>query len=192
MRFIAVDLELNQPSNKIIQIGAVAWDTDHDLLAIFNTFVDPGEELGWDHVLNTGQTLGELLPAGWRVMWDKNKVPAKDALVDFWKWRADIEVGKKFVQWGTGDMSIICAESREHGVRYPRHLKTLDAKQLYQFLWQSNTKGGSGLSSACKSMGLGGPARAHDAYSDAVATAEIFLKMHNEVQAVQKMKEYLT
>ena len=46
MRCIAVDLEMNQPSRKIIQIGAICFEPDTGkIVAKFHMFVNPGEPI---------------------------------------------------------------------------------------------------------------------------------------------------
>ena len=67
MRFISVDIESNQPSGKIIQIGAVAFDTDakQPIQGEFNCWLNPGEPINWDQPLKGRDlTLGKLLPYG--------------------------------------------------------------------------------------------------------------------------------
>jgi len=46
MRVVAVDLEMNQPSTRIIQIGAVCFQPDKGVLVdTFDRFVNPGEPI---------------------------------------------------------------------------------------------------------------------------------------------------
>lgn len=45
MRLCVIDLEMNQPSHSIIQIGAVCYDTRQDKVrAVFSSNVRPGDE----------------------------------------------------------------------------------------------------------------------------------------------------
>lgn len=187
MRFISIDLELNQPTNKIIQIGAVAYDTDKGRVSSFSRYVDPGETINWKHVLNTGQTLDALLPSYFPTEWFLRKQSSCDALTEFWQWVKDVQCGKKFIQWGSGDLKCLLAESQ--GLGYPTHIRTLDLKMVYQFIWQPSARlqKNSGLSSACREIGTATPLHAHDAFYDAEATGILFLKIFKQVSGLQQL-----
>ena len=191
MRFTAIDLELNQPSNRIIQIGACTVDTDQGILSNFSIYVDPEEEMGWNHVLNTGQTLQELLPLGFVSEWKKNSFLSKEAMTMFWDWHKQQQCGKKFIQWGRGDMRLLLGESQ--GCGYPSHTKTFDAKMAYKFIWQPGARleKQSSLEKACENLQVAGPRRAHCALEDARATARVFLKMFKQVEALKVFQDKL-
>jgi len=95
MKFTSLDLELNQPSNRIIQIGAAAYCTDRGLISSFSVYVNPEEKMGWKHVLNTGQTLDRLLPINFVSEWNKHAFFSKEAMTMFWDWHKTTGAGKK-------------------------------------------------------------------------------------------------
>lgn len=192
MKFIAVDLELNQPSNKIIQLGASAFDTDVGEIAKFNEYCDPGEPINWGYKCSETQTLGELL--GPKFPRDTHMQPCTIyVLRRFWKWCKDNELGKKFVQWGGGDMEIIFKECRGHNVRYPNHIYPINVKQMYKYVWQPASKfpKAHGLQSASHCMNSKFLGQAHNAADDAFNTGWVFMKMYNEVAALAELKKKL-
>ena len=79
MKTVVVDLELNQPSNKIIQIGAVCIDTkSHKLISIFNQICNPEGELPSQYITNLTKITPEMV---------KNAEPLSDVLVQFWSFQ---------------------------------------------------------------------------------------------------------
>lgn len=192
MKFIAVDLELNQPSNKIIQIGAAAFCTDQGLTSTFNAYVDPEEDINWDYRLGGVEiSLVELLPSYFPGQWFQHKLPLTDALSNFEQWRRDNQCGKKIVQWGSGDLYLLRKADTTNIL--PRHFRDLDAKLVYQFLWQpaSRLPKRSGLSRACRGMGVSPPEYPHDAMYDAQATGDLFLKMYRQVEGLHQLLDKL-
>lgn len=188
MKFVAIDLEMNQPSGKIIQIGAAAFDTELGVISYFGQHVDPGEKINWDHPILSGGTLEELLATNFRSEWESaSTLPTAAALRLFWDWHKDQKVGKKFVQWGRGDMAQLLSESS--GLGYPRNIRVFDVAMTYRWLWSpgSQTLGGKGLSSACWALGVKPPAEAHDALHDACATARLFCKMFKQIKLMQQL-----
>jgi DNA polymerase III epsilon subunit-like protein len=192
MRFTSVDIESNQPSGKIIQFSAVVFDTDMGKIAHYTEYVDPGEAINWHEVLNTGQTLEQLLAKDFRRMSSLFARPSVEVMQDFWKWHKQQQAGKKFIQWGRGDMAQVIAESQ--GCGYPSHLRVLDLKQVYQFLFQPSARlqAQSGLSTACVQLGIDPPDPAHDAYHDAEATGRVMLKMFSQIASLNTLLRSLT
>lgn len=192
MKFTAIDLELDQPSNKIIQIGAVAFDTDNQknpIMSSFSRYCDPGSPVNWTHLLSNGKTLEQYLDPDFRVLYELRKMPTTLALSEFWKWQKDINVGKKFVQWGTGDHRLILEESRTSQVNYPQRTRAFNLKDSYQLFWQ--TTKGSGLTETCQSLGVSPPNPAHDAFQDALATGCVALHMFRQVSQLNRLLKEL-
>lgn len=191
MRFISLDLELNQPSNRIIQIGAASFDTDVGMLDSISLYVEPDEEVNWGHKLNIGCRLDELLPISFRPNWERERYEHKEAMELFWKWHKEQQCGKKMIQWGRGDLKLLIGESQ--GCGYPSHLRILDLKQVYRYLWQpsAHLEAQSGLSSACKSLDVRCPAPAHNALEDAISTGEVFMKMFKQLRGLNKLLKEL-
>jgi len=150
MRFLSVDIECNQPSGTIIQIGAVAWDTDKGLLGGFDRHLRPDEPINWDHQLTNGKTLGQLLPFGPQDIADAE--PSAYVFKEFRQFLSANPSGKKIIQWGRGDMWSIHNQSNIDINR----LRVLNLKVVYQFFFQMAFRlpKGAGLQTAMNSMGL--------------------------------------
>lgn len=190
MRFIAVDLENNQPSGKITQIGAAAFDTDSGHISSFNVYVDAEEPLNLDHMLNNNMTLGQLLGPDFEYKYEASKIPRSEAYSSFWEWVKESQCGKKIIQWGRGDTNEIITQGKEVGVKYPSHLRIVNLKVVYQTFFQPALKldKGFGLSSACEHMGISFKGRAHDAIVDAVNTGELAMRMFKIIENYGKVK----
>lgn len=191
MKFISIDLESNQPSGTIIQIGAAAFDTDarDPLMAKFVCYVNPDEEINWDQPLNNGMTLGELLPFTQKEITEQGIAPDV-AFTQFWQWVIDINCGRKFIQWGRHDMEALVGQSKAAGVFYPQRIKDFNLKKTYQFLYQPANKLAQkyGLSGALKSCNIGFEGTAHDAYVDAYNTGVLMLHIYRDLENMRKIK----
>lgn len=188
MRFTVLDLENNQPTGKITQLGALVYDTDQGIIATFNEYIDPGEPVNWDFMLKPiNCTLEELLAPGFRAAWEANARPTEEVLREFWEWHKKSQAGKRILQWGNGDTAELLAESQ--GLGYPPHLKVSNLKMIYQFLWQpaARLEKQSGLGTACKMLRVDPPNPPHDAFNDAKATGELFLEMFRQVKGVSEL-----
>lgn len=194
MRFISVDIEANQPSGQIAQIGAVAYDTDRGVIGEFSDFLAlHNEDLNKNYVLNNGQTLGGFLGPDWVVNWALKMVDRDEVFIAFWQWVESVQCGKKFVQWGTGDMRAISQQSSECGVEPPSRTYVHNLKPVYQLLYQPALKlpRKYGLRAACEAMGVGFEGRAHDALVDAQNTAKLAAKMFKIVEDCGKIRKVL-
>ena len=193
MRFISIDLENNQPSGSIIQLGAVAWDTDLDTaISTFNIFVEPPEEeVNWDHLLNIGETLEALLGPTFKSEWEKRKVSREEGLKQFWEWVDTVKCGKKVVQWGRGDMEQILKESKLSKVRYPSHLRVLNLKTTYQFLFQPALRYTKvfGLGGAVRSVGLTFEGDPHNALADSLNTARVYAVLYKKLEKYRSIEQ---
>jgi inhibitor of KinA sporulation pathway (predicted exonuclease) len=198
VRFISVDIEANQPTNSIIQIGAAAFDTDskkpHEPVDTFNLYVDPVEEVNWDIDLRGGLTLIQLLGEDFKTKWDKSRVPKDSAFESFWHWCKEVQCGKKFVQWGRGDVYELTRQSKEVGVNYPQRITEVNLKRLYQFFYQPALRlknKPAGLSFACQQLEIEFQGRAHDALVDATNTGVLAVKMYQIIRGYADIKEII-
>ena len=198
MRFISLDLENNQPSGEIIQIGAVAFDTDDDTpLDEFQHFVNPGEPINWNHELRPekeiGCTLGELLP------FDQNEFNAykrdpKEVLEEFWAWVKKAQCGKKIIQWGSGDLDCLIKASKKHGVRYPHQLRSINLKTFYQFVYQPAMRlpKGYGLGTVVKNTTGSFYGEPHDAYWDAYNTGKVLIYLFRRMEKLGQIEKIMS
>jgi inhibitor of KinA sporulation pathway (predicted exonuclease) len=169
MKAIVVDLELNQPSNKIIQIGAVICDIhSHQILDTFSIICNPEGEMPSEFITTlTGITI-EMV---------ENGVPLVDGLKQFWDWIADSGAGKMLVQWGEGDMRLLEQQSNERNVKVPR-LNTMNLKAVSSIMRQhKGSKAKGGLKNTMDLYGVPFYGDAHDGLIDSLNTAFLLFRL---------------
>jgi hypothetical protein len=200
MRFIAIDVENNQPSGQITQIGAAAFDCTakkpYEPIASFDRFLElpSGEALNWNQELRGGGgTLGKLLGDCWLQEWTLCRGPRNQVFTEFWQWVNYAQCGKKFVQWGGGDLAEIIAQSKEAGVCYPSGLREVNLKRMYQMFFQPalGLPKQHGLKAAVQNIGAKFEGRAHDAWVDAKNTGALAVKMFGIVKGYGQAKAAL-
>lgn len=177
--FLALDLELNQPSNKIIQVGAVVGNIKTgEVVDKLSCIVNPKETLG---TCNDGTTTITQLTGITQEMVD-NGMELQDAYLQL------VNMSKKWdcfcnpITWGGGD-SIELKEqltgAQINGlISWPFGRRWIDAKTIYVTHRLANDlppKGG--LARACNSFGMPFQGRKHDAMDDAYNTFRIYYKM---------------
>lgn len=162
---------MNQPSGKIIQIGAVVGDTENgQILERYRAYVDPGEPLA-EFIINlTGITEKEISDQG------KSLTEAYEGL------RAIHMRHNSFINpitWGGGDSQELFdqlpVESRDNwcfGRRW------IDAKTIHVSKMISTGKVLSGgLGTSLKAYNMKFQGRKHDALDDAENTFRIYYQM---------------
>lgn len=194
MKFISIDIENNQPSGEIIQIGAIEYDTNNvSHTNEFNVYIKWPNPINWNYELrgNGTITLGELLPYGQETIDAYGKDP-RIAFTEFWQWVETVGSGRKFVQWGKYDMAEIMKQTKELIVEHPR-VKTFNLKTAYQFLYQPSHRLSAkyGLEQAVTNSQLTFKGTPHDALVDARNTGELMLKMYNAYSKLYQITEVL-
>jgi len=165
MRLVVIDLEMNQPSGKIIQIGAVVVNIRSGKIENgYVVLVDPGELIS-DEIANlTGITNERIQNGG--VMPDV-------AFAAFWKWFEEKKVGGNIAAWGS-DVWVLKEASKAAGVKYPAKLHNMDIKavsQVFRSALPNGTKNRGGLKNTLHAFDLPFEGREHDAFDDARNTA---------------------
>lgn len=172
MKVIVLDCEFNQPSGKLIQIGAVLFDPANG--RIFDTymqFVNPNEPLNPEIVQLTRIT-DEML---------KNAPDVKQAALNFTQWKEKNQANPIPITWGAGTSNDAKRIYDEAQVESPFTKRIIDTKGVYQML--ANASSGHmrqkvGLKTAMENCGLewdyryGAP---HDALADAHNTMRIYM-----------------
>jgi len=170
----ALDLELEQPSNKIIQIGACKFD-DSGIIDTFCAYVKQDEPLSeyihkltgiTDEDLNGGTTLEEAFLA----------------LVNF---TSDCD-NKQAVVWGEGDMRCL-REQLPPLITWPYGRRICDVKAIHQFIGpELGLNGSGGLSKTMNKYGLSFCGRKHNATADAVNTSRLYNKFKELIKDLRK------
>ena len=174
MRLISVDLEMCQPSNKIIQIGAVCFEPDSGKqVGIFNILINPGEEISPFITELTGISNDHIL----------NSSNIVEAASMFTKFKEDHAINSIGVVWGSALSNDIRQIYEESATVRPFSLRVIDVKAVYQML--ANTSNAEmrakvGLGKALKNVGLDwddkyGPP--HNALADAYNTYRIYMRL---------------
>lgn len=166
MKVVVVDLEANQPSGNIIQIGAVQLDCRTGVIDNhFSVFIKLPESdpLSPDITVLTAIT-AEQLASG---------LPLKEALDLFWAY-----VGKKTLcSWGRDYWDLIKA-TRSLGEEPPNmgRMRTIDLKawsQVFACVYPANKAKGGGLARMMEMFQVPFVGRAHDGLVDAENTARL-------------------
>lgn len=191
MFVVAIDLELNQPSNRIIQIGAaVACTQSKQIVDRGVWWLDPGESINLDSELKSRgpncQTLADLLGEEFLASHKELARPSKGELESFWSWLLNGGSGRKLIQWGAGDLHLLIEESKALGVPYPNRIKCLDLKLAYHFLFQYQKA--LGLEKALALQGLEFQGRPHDGLVDAENTAYLYLEMADKIKKLKQIE----
>jgi inhibitor of KinA sporulation pathway (predicted exonuclease) len=168
---VSLDLEYNQPSGKIIQIGAAIGDLKtQSIVASFGAIVNPGEPISEFIQTLTGVTQQRVDEEGIDIM-------AAGA-----KLFAFVEQHRPFmnpVVWGIGDAESLREEMGLRNERWPFGRRTVDTKTIHVAMCLArgiSTKGGLGITMATH-YGLDFVGRAHDATVDAENTLKLFFEM---------------
>jgi inhibitor of KinA sporulation pathway (predicted exonuclease) len=170
-KVVALDLEYNQPSGKIIQIGAAIGDiASASVVDSFSVVVNPGEPISEFIQALTGVTQQRVDEEGVDLQ------VAGEALFAF--------VGRHQpfmnpVVWGIGDSESLREQMGLNGERWMFGRRTVDTKTLHVAMCLArgvSTKGGLGATMT-NHYGLPFDGRAHDARVDAENTLRLFFEM---------------
>ena len=172
MRLVVVDLEMCQPSCRIIQIGAVCFEPDSGkVVDTFDLLVNPGEVIS-DEIIALTRITNERVA---------NAPDIVGAAQQFTDWKKTYQINPIGVTWGAGlynDISLIYHESK---LESPFDKRIIDTKAVYNMLANSSNaamRGKVGLGKAIMNVGLkwnhtfGAP---HDALADAWNTYFMYM-----------------
>jgi DNA polymerase III subunit alpha, Gram-positive type len=173
-----LDLEFTQPSEAIIQVGAVQMDMKTGKVrSKFNDFVNPREQLTQYIIDLTGITQEQVDAAP----------DIKPVLEDFWLW-----LGSKHVAaWGN-DVQTLLTLSERIGLAVPGHLHLYDVKAVASVLRCAfpSSRSRGGLKDTMDLFGVPFKGRQHNALDDAEATAELayhFVKITRGLYSIKGM-----
>ena len=173
MKLIAVDLEMNQPSGKIIQVGAVCFEPQGKLIDYVVGYVDPHEPISPKIVELTGIT-DDMISNGAVTL----TIEAAAILLNCFK--RDHDANSIGVVWGAGLTNDIRELYSQAGIESPFMSRVIDVKGVYQMLANSmnaRMRSKVGLEKACDNVGIGFDRKfgaPHNALSDAYNTARLY------------------
>jgi inhibitor of KinA sporulation pathway (predicted exonuclease) len=182
--FIALDLELNQPSNKIIQAGVALGHTgmSFDEYITRKWYLDPGEPLA-EHITNlTGITQVDIAEKAvdWNVM-----VLELTALLE--EYRPFVNP----VTWGGGDTHLFLTQAAEQRIEFTRFgRRHIDVKTWHTLIALAQGKSASGgLRSVMSRYGLTFKGAPHRADVDAANTLALFFKLLERQSLLETMAQ---
>lgn len=177
--FIALDLEMNQPSNKIIQVGLSRYDTRADMFVGKCININPKEII---HPFITGLTGIKQSHV------DKQDTISpqlrKQKLKSFFK-----GCYPQIITWGNGDLNLLneqFSEDSELDTTFSSYTSTylryINVKMVYQMWAISNNRSPfCGLKNAMKHLGLDFEGTPHNAHDDAYNTLRVFLLLKRKL-----------
>lgn len=186
--FVALDLELNQPSGKIIQIG-IAIGNIHDSPEQYITrqwYINPGEPISEFITQLTGITNEDI---------DNYSVEYISFVDQLQQVLAKYTPFINPVTWGCGDLISLRSQIEASGIEFPCFGKRwIDVKTWYTlYMFSRNRSPKGGLKSAMSEFKMKFTGSAHQADVDAANTLALFfkfLKRQSEIEGlINKIKE---
>jgi len=176
MKLIVLDLEMNQPSQKIIQIGAVELQlSSGKIVPFFSEIVNPGEVPNGFISQLTGISTDDV----------ENARPITQVLIEFWEKIAQIPQPYRLGAWGS-DCRKIYRDSKSLNIDVPEFLSAYDLRSLcgiHDLIEGCPTKG-LGLAKTANRLGLTFEGHHHNAFDDAWVTAKIVKACLREIQSL--------
>lgn len=168
------DLEMNKPSNKIIQIGGVIGDLNKNkILTTFNYYINPEEALSPFIMELTGISQAQV-DTGFELGSIKGQL---DALI------TEYHACKSPIVWGNGDLRTLKAQG---GTGYFQGIhREIDIKTIHQLTCLSKGKSmRGGLQKSMEFYGLKFEGTPHNALDDAINTFRIGCHLFNKLKAL--------
>lgn len=181
MNIVSLDLEMNQPSRKIIEIGYTIFNPKSKILLIKSIFVNPQEVLNPEiitlcNITQASVDGGCTLNEAYNIM-----------CVDILRYQCF----KNVMEWGTDHFEL----RNQLGLKWEDYIfkvRSLDVKSLFQMYTMSvpQTKTVAGLSKALEILGSTFHGLPHRAHTDSYNTVRVFqiitekLRKFNEIMKV--------
>jgi inhibitor of KinA sporulation pathway (predicted exonuclease) len=165
---VALDLELNQPSERIVQIGAVLGNVrTGEVVSHFDAKVNPGEPFSSRIAELTGLSALELESA-------PSLAVAGEALATWLTARDSVRILNPLT-WGGGDTVILREQLGLSEERWMFGRRWIDVKTLY-VAWRMahDREISGGLAKAMTKLGLAFQGRKHNALDDALNTFRMY------------------
>jgi len=165
---VALDLELNQPSGRIIQIGAVIGDVrTGEIVTRFDHKVNPLEELDPQIEKLTGISAAELAAAA--------PIEAAGTALNEWLAPYDDVRTMNPLTWGGGDTETLRTQLGYSDERWHFGRRWIDVKTLYVAWRMAQGKDiAGGLAKAMTKLKLAFEGRKHNALDDALNTFRMY------------------
>ncbi len=187
MNIISIDLEFNQPSGKVIQLGYIIANVKNKAIKVTKSIIiNPLEELNKEIIKLTGIT---------QEMVDNSNYTIHTAYEEMCKDIDRFQVTKHPLQWGL-DHNYLITQLNLDWDEYIFRRRGHDIKSFYQLyqMVKPNSKVISGLDSSMKHLGLTwdfkyGPP--HNALADAHNTLLTFWKISDKLTVFDEMERIM-
>lgn len=172
---ISLDLEMNQPSGKIIEIGAVAFSMNTGSeIGRFQSYVNPAEEINPEIQLlcHVDQTQIDESPQ------------LKDVYKSLCKWlNLYPERHRNPLTWGGGDSEVLRSQLSEDRDLWAFGRRWIDVKTVY-LSWRMayNQPSQGGLARSMRHLGLSFVGTKHMAADDAANTARMYFALLERIR----------
>lgn len=175
--FIAFDLEYNQPSHRIIQIGVAYTEDRIPEAKSFSILVNPREDID-SYITNlTGITNQDILEKG---------ISYQAAIRELQSFLETRSFYTQPITWGSSDLRLLKAQAESYGIPQEDtpwlRSTALNLQNVISF--QELCKGvkakNYSLRSACTLHKVPQAVPAHDARVDAINTLNLFLEVHRK------------
>ncbi len=168
MNVMTIDIEMNQPSRKVIQVGACAHEPKTGLLlGKLDMFVNPNEKIEPFITQLTGIRDQDVA----------NGLTIIQAYEELRVFSKKHKCFKNPLVWGSGvrnDSQAIWEETKLDGENF-MGFRVLDVKTIYQSIkLYQNGSHGSSLQETCEKLGIGFEGSAHSALVDAINTFRVW------------------
>jgi DNA polymerase III epsilon subunit-like protein len=179
--FISLDLEFNQPSRKIIQIGVSIGNqtiSEKDWI-IKKWYVDPEESISPDIVALTGITESDISAHSSSI-----DDVAKELSGLITKYNCFVNP----VTWGGGDSEMLLKLFESNNVKFPHFgRRHIDVKTIHTFInFAKNKNKSGGLASVMGQYKLQFIGKAHRADVDAYNTLRLYFALLNRQTAIEE------
>jgi inhibitor of KinA sporulation pathway (predicted exonuclease) len=181
MHVVSLDLEMAQPSRKIIEIGYTIFNPKNKEIKVRKSiFVNPHEQLSQEIMDLTGITQEEV----------DNGVELTEAYNIMCADVNRLQCFKNVMEWSTDHIEL----RNQLGITWADYifeLRSLDVKSLFQMYTMTtpNTKTVAGLSKALGILGLEFEGRPHRAENDAYNTVRAFWAITDKMRKFDFMKK---
>lgn len=181
-KFLALDLEMNQPSGRIIQVGIALGGADQSPAeyTVRQWLVDPGEPISAEITALTGIADADI---------QAGAVPWARVAAELGELANQPGVFVNPVTWGGGDSELLLSRFKNQAVAFPHFgRRWIDVKTLHVMLSLAQGKSAKGgLSSVMGRYGLRFQGQAHRADVDAYNTLLLFFKLLERQRSLESM-----
>ena len=181
-KFLALDLELNQPSNRIIQVGIAissALQSEEEYV-VKKWYLDPYEPIA-EHITQlTGITSSDI---------QQYAVTHEYMARELAELITEHDCFVNPVTWGGGDSSELLTEIRDRQINFPHFgRRWIDVKTFYTYIMLARGKKPSGgLGSAMGGFKLPFKGTAHRADVDAFNTLRFFFHLLERQETLESI-----